>query len=277
MISKILIIKAFCCFPFLFSAAFAQSNPAQSFENALNRSLKQMDDAREEQREQERLRIEQERLRIEQEKLKLEREAAERARTTSNNPSAIEPRSSNAPDLEAAKNTCADLGFTAGSEKFGECVLKLMPMSNQAQHQTTQKNSSFIPNDKQKLIEILENNGWKFVRDDGSAPNLLFQFTASNNLTNRSIAVYTINQLTYGISVNVNWIDKKLGRSEFIKYIKDNPNSTPSSCGFAFLANGNMSMRSDIYGSKFYENDFIQALNIITQQQNFCVQRYLSL
>ena len=31
-----------------------------------------------------------------------------------------------AQNLDAAKAMCADLGFTPGAEKFGECVLKLM-------------------------------------------------------------------------------------------------------------------------------------------------------
>ena len=28
--------------------------------------------------------------------------------------------------IDKAKATCTDLGFTAGTEKFGECVLKMM-------------------------------------------------------------------------------------------------------------------------------------------------------
>lgn len=171
----------------------AQSNPAQSFENALNRSLKQMDDAREEQRDLERLRIEQERLRIEQEKLKLEREAADRAKMNSN-PNPATNDITRQPDLEAAKRTCTDLGFTVGSEKFGECVLKLMPIASQAQPQIPAQSASFIPNDKQALVSILGKNGWNLVKEEPKNSGTLFELVISNGLNNRSIAVYQVNQ-----------------------------------------------------------------------------------
>jgi len=44
--------------------------------------------------------------------------------SSSNSVPAPSPTSSS--KLDKAKSTCADLGFTAGTEKHGECVLKLM-------------------------------------------------------------------------------------------------------------------------------------------------------
>jgi len=36
-------------------------------------------------------------------------------------------------------------------------------------------------------------------------------------------------------------------------------------------------MRYDFYGYEFKEKDFIQSLNVMTQQQNYCGQRFAAL
>ena len=49
-----------------------------------------------------------------------------RSRDVENNASSTPASPTSSTNLDKAKSTCTDIGFTAGTEKFGECVLKMM-------------------------------------------------------------------------------------------------------------------------------------------------------
>ena len=53
-------------------------------------------------------------------------------------------------DIEIAKGQCADLGFTPGTEKYADCVMKLLPKEEgKKKKENTEKQNS----EKNKKIE----------------------------------------------------------------------------------------------------------------------------
>jgi hypothetical protein len=46
--------------------------------------------------------------------------------SSNSNSTPTEPKTTSSSKIDKAKSTCTELGFTAGTEKHGECVLKLM-------------------------------------------------------------------------------------------------------------------------------------------------------
>ena len=56
-------------------------------------------------------------------------------------------------DIEIAKGQCADLGFTPGTEKYADCVMKLLPKeeSKKTKSNTDKASSEKIKKLKKKL------------------------------------------------------------------------------------------------------------------------------
>ena len=53
-------------------------------------------------------------------------------------------------DIEIAKGQCADLGFTPGTEKYADCVMKLLPKE---ESKKTKSNTDKAISEKDKKAE----------------------------------------------------------------------------------------------------------------------------
>ena len=62
----------------------------------------------------------------------------------------------NGVSIAVAKSQCADLGFTTGTEKFGDCVLKLIDMSNSNAGNVSNQSATTQAELEAKHRELLE-------------------------------------------------------------------------------------------------------------------------
>ena len=62
-------------------------------------------------------------------------------------------------DIETAKGQCADLGFTPGTEKYADCVMKLLPKE---ESKKTKSNTDKASSEKDKKVEEKVANSLKF-------------------------------------------------------------------------------------------------------------------
>jgi hypothetical protein len=267
------------------SSAYAQStviirkipDPAESFQNALSQGLQAQQNARAAEQERERLRIEQERLQLERERLQIER-------TRANGPALSGSEGTKNPNtalnLEEGKKTCAEIGFAIGTEKFGECVLKISSneIGQKIVSNTSQNKETFSPIDGDYVRSIMEEIGWTFIKSNNNLATESYQFAmrSPNGQWIRAVGGYkTLRKDIQGIYILATYTDRKLQVDRFqndVRFLGDQN----LACAYSFDPLGRMQFRYDILGIDFYKSEFIQIFDLIAQQQQWCVSQFLS-